>query len=292
MNKKIIRVFPCRLPLLPTDDLVYINMPPPACAMPEHDEVHVYCIFERDKPRAETLKREWEAATDKPVIIGGPAYRTLCDNFTPGLYTWRRGVIMTSVGGGNNDCPWNMIHGFEGPIKELPVIDGHVIVDNNFLACSRAHKNNVFEMLKKQTGISFYGGLRCDLLDDHFIEAARSLKIGSLWLACDSDESLPAFGEAASKLIRAGFTRHQINAWALVGENTETDERRLIEIYRHGAMPYAVLRAGNDRAAEYSREWQKFTRRWSVQPGLREYIRARMRKAVQRPDPITNWLLS
>jgi len=268
--KKIIRVFPQRTSYTPTDDYVFIGAPP-ALFIPPHDEVHVSCIFTWDKAYCESLKYQWEAFTDKPVLIGGPAYGSGCDSFTPGMYV-KRGITFTSRGC-NNICPWCLVPEREGPLCELPITPGNIIQDNNFLQCSRTHKEKVFDMLKIQRGICFKGGLQVDLIDSHFINAICGLRISELWLACDTDGDIPVFTDAATRLTKAGFNRNKIKCYALIYDDMEASEQRLQAIYKAGAMPFAQLyQPIGDERKEYSADWKKFQRMWSRPPAIIAHV--------------------
>jgi len=266
---KILRIFPRRTSYTPTDAMVIINEPP-SLFVPEHDEVHISCTFTWDKPRAEWLRYQWEAATDKPVKLGGPAYDTSCNDFTPGLYV-RQGITFTSRGC-NNNCPWCFVPKREGKLKELPICAGNVIQDNNFLQCSQAHKDKVFEMLKTQRQISFRGGLEADLLDSHFIKNVRGLKIETLWLACDTASALRSTCEAIAKLKRAGFSRSKIRVYVLIGKDMAEEENRLTEIYKFGAMPFAQLFRDVDGKIKYDTNWKRFACQWSRPAATRAHV--------------------
>jgi hypothetical protein len=163
-----------------------------------------------------------------------------------------------------NQCPWCIVHRIEGKLQELPTIcQGNIIQDNNFLQASKSHKDKVFEMLKTQKHICFKGGLEPDLIDDHFVHAIQNLKISELWLACDTDVSLPKFKAACSKLVSAGFSREKIHCYALIGDSMDKNEARLREIYHSGAMPFAQLyRDFSDTKTPYSKDWNSFARMW------------------------------
>lgn len=261
MTGKIIRVFTRQTSYTPTDEFVFIGNPPLKEMIPEHDEVHVSCAFTWDMDEAEELAFQWETATKKPVKLGGPAYHSPADDFVPGLYV-RKGITFTSRGC-NNNCPWCGVRQIEGKLRELKIAEGNVIQDNNFLQCSRAHKGKVFDMLRGQRGICFRGGLETDLIDDHFVENITSLRISELWLACDTDAALPQFKKACEKLTRAGFSRHNIRCYSLIGTDMEKEEQRNREIFNAGAMPFSQLRRDFSRTkTEYSKEWQRFERTW------------------------------
>ena len=259
---RIIRVFPRKTSYTPTDSMAFIGEPP-GLFIPPHDEVHVSCVFTWDKAYCEELKYQWEAHTDKPVKTGGPAYGSHAFQFFQGLYV-KSNIIFTSRGC-NNNCPWCVVPEREGKIIELAVREGNVIQDNNFLQTSREHKDMVFAMLKRQRGICFKGGLQSNLIDAHFIENIQSLRISELWLACDTDYQIPRFADAAAKLVKAGFTRHNIRCYALIGDDMDANERRLQAIWKAGAMPHAQLYQPLDATEKkyYGQDWRKFQAMWS-----------------------------
>ena len=260
MEKRIIRVFCRQTSYTPTDEYAFVG-PPPGLFIPEHDEIHISVSFTWDKPLAEELAFQWESVTNKPVKLGGPAYHSEAGDFTPGLYV-RKGITFTSRGC-NNNCPWCGVREIEGTLREIPITPGNIIQDNNFLQCSRAHKDKVFDMLRTQRGICFRGGLETDLIDDHFVDAIHGLRIAELWLACDTDAQLPRFKKACEKLVKAGFTRRQIKCYSLIGKDMEAEEERNREIFRAGAMPFSQLyRDFTETKTEYSAEWRAFERQW------------------------------
>lgn len=269
----ILRVFVKRTSYTPDDDLVMIGPPPMKELIPEHDEVHISVPFTWDMNEAEELAFQWEVATNKPVKLGGPAYHSPVDGFTPGLYV-RKGIVFTSRGC-NNDCPWCGVRQMEGKIRELPICEGNIIQDNNFLQCSRQHKEKVFDMLRTQRGICFRGGLQSNLIDDHFVSNIQSLRIAELWLACDTDAALPSFKKACKKLTDAGFNRNNIKCYSLIGHDMEKEEARNREIYNAGAMPFSQLERDFTREkTEYSKEWKDFERTWQRPAATVAHMRA------------------
>ena len=257
----IIRVFPERNSYTPEDEYTFYGNPPLDIFIPEHKEIHVSCTFTWDKKRCEDLAYQWEGRTNKPVKLGGVAYQSESKDFVQGMYM-KSNIIFTTRGC-NNNCPWCIVPKFEGSLKELPILQGNIIQDNNFLQASKAHKNKVFDMLRTQKTICFKGGLEAELIDDHFIDGISSLKISELWLACDTDSALPKFKKAVEKLKKVGFNRNKINAYALIGDDMDKNEARLQEIYNAGAMPRAQLyRDFSDTKTEYSKEWKSFERMW------------------------------
>lgn len=267
---RIIRAFPRRTSYTPDDDMVFVGYPP-GLLIPPHDEVHISCVFTWDKPICEDLKLQWEMFTDKPVRLGGPAYGSPSASFTPGLYL-KSNIIFTSRGC-DNKCPWCLVPEREGKITELPVYEGNIIQDNNFLQTSRGHKDKVFDMLRGQKGICFKGGLQNNLIDSHFIENIQALRISELWLACDTDGAVPGLQAAAERLTNAGFTREHIRCYALIGDDMDANERRLQAIYAAGAMPFAQLcQPAEETKREYSPTWKKFNRMWSRPAAIRAHV--------------------
>lgn len=265
----IIRVFTCRTSYTPIDSYAFVGMPP--LILPEHKEIHVSCVFTWDKTLAEELAFQWEGRTDKPVKIGGPAYGSESTAFEQGMYI--KPNIVFSTRGCNNNCPWCIVPRIEGKLRELPICQGNIIQDNNFLQANRRHKDKVFEMLKRQKGICFKGGLETDLIDDHFIDNVTSLRISELWLACDTDGSLNRLKAACAKLKGAGFSREKVKCYALIGDDMNRNEARLQEIYEAGAMPFAqLLRNFSDTKTEYGKEWNSFARMWQRPAAIRAHM--------------------
>ena len=260
---KIIRVFPTKTSYTPDDDFCFFDVPPFPEMLPEHDEVHVSCTFTWDKPAARELAFQWEAATDKPVKLGGIAFGTPQEEFVQGMYL-KPNIVFTTRGC-NNHCPWCIVPENEGKLRQFENIPvGNIIQDNNFLQADRKHKEKVFEMLKTQKGICFKGGLEPDLIDDHFVEGIRNLKIKELWLACDTDARFPLFAAGCEKLTKAGFDRNKIYCYVLsYGKDMEADAERAKMVYEAGAMPFMQLyRDFSETKTKYPRNWEAFARTW------------------------------
>lgn len=155
MKKRIIRVFPTKTNATPTDELVRIRETP--SFFDEADEVHVSVTFTWDIPIAEWLAKQWEPVAT--VKIGGPAYNEPGGDFIPGMYM-KHGYVITSRGCPNR-CWFCAVPKREGGmLRELPVTDGWILTDDNLLACSPGHIDEVFAMLARQPHKpQFTGGL-------------------------------------------------------------------------------------------------------------------------------------
>lgn len=83
MHRRIIRVFPRRTSMTPTDADVRINTTPDL--FDDADEVHISCLFSWDKDRAEELADAWDKAGFN-VKLGGVAFGSPSDDFIIGRY--------------------------------------------------------------------------------------------------------------------------------------------------------------------------------------------------------------
>lgn len=258
--KKILRVFPTQTNQTPLDDLCFFTEP--GLFVPDHDEVHISCVFTWDQRRSEALAEAWHGKV--PVKTSGPAYDDPGGEFMPGLYT-RKGITHTSRGCPNN-CAFCFIPSREGKLRELEVKEGNEIQDNNFLACSNLHKEKVYAMLSKQKEIKFIGGLEPGRLSSWDIEEMRKLRIKELWLACDTKGAIKTTVKAIEKLRSAGFSQNHIRCYVLIGDNMVENEARLFEILgtkdEPRALPFAQL-FQPPGGINYSKEWKQFARRWS-----------------------------
>ena len=254
----VIRVFPRKTSMTPTDDLAFFGDPP--LELPDHSRVDICCIFTWDKKSAELLFERWKDRTDKPVRLGGPAYNSPMNDFAPGLYL-KQGVTFCSRGCPNH-CHYCFVPKREGPLREIEISPGNIIQDNNFLACSKKHKESAYEMLKKQKAIKFQGGLEPGRLSDWDIEQMRGLNIHELWLACDTKADFGDLKKAAERLYLAGFSQAKIRCYVLIGDDFSENVARLRAVFESGCLPFAQLFQGEERK-EYSREWRSLAKTWS-----------------------------
>lgn len=266
MSKRVIRVFAKKTKMTPQDEYVFFE--PPGLFVPDHDEVHISCTFTWDKPKAEQLYEAWYGKC--PVKLGGPAYDDPGETFTAGIYI-KRGITFTSRGCPNN-CKFCHVPRREGKIRELPVTPGNIIQDNNLLACSKYHREKVYQMLRQQSNIEMRGGLEVARLTDWDIEQMRSVRINAVWIACDTKRATNKAVKAISRLQNAGFNQNNIRCYVLIGDDMAENENRLKTIYKAGALPFAQLYQPEVKV-EYNKEWQDFARIWSRPALMRRYMR-------------------
>ena len=268
MSERIARVFPRRTRATPTDELAFTDIPP-LLSMPEVDEVHVSVAFTYDMPRAEWLAKQWEAV-GVPVHIGGPAINEPGGDFIPGRYL-KQGYVITSRGCPNR-CWFCNVPKREGyQLRELPIVNGWNILDDNLLACSDRHIMDVFEMLERQQEKpAFTGGLEAKLLKQWHVQELRKLKPRQMYFAYDTPDDYVPLVEAGKLLLENGFTRasHTLCCYVLIGYQDDTfekAEKRLVDTVKAGFIPYAMLYRDDSGTANI--EWRKFQRSW-VRPEI------------------------
>lgn len=254
----IVRVFPRRTSMTPTDPYAFVGDPP--LWRPEADEVHVSVAFTWDIQEGYRLRDAWANHYDT-VEIGGPALGG-ADGFEPGRYI-RPGVTFTTRGCPNR-CPWCLVPDREGSLKLLGIKPGWIIQDNNLLAAPRSHKREVLAMLRSQNrAVSFPGGLEARLLDDWFAQELRTLKIGQVFLAADTVAALRSVEKAIGRL--SSLKKRQIRVYTMIaydGESMVDAEARMEAVWQMGGTPFAQLYQPPDEYIDYPHEWRALARKW------------------------------
>lgn len=215
---------------------------------------------------AERLALQWSDYGE--VRIGGPALDDPGNGFEPGVYL-KDGITITSRGCPNN-CDFCFVPKREGKIRELKIKPGHIIQDNNLLACSKPHIRKVFEMLRHQSRIDFSGGLESSRVTDEIVEELRGLKIYQIWLSYDRPGTKEPLKKAVEKLSRY-FKRDKIRCYVLIGyegDSIENAEARLKEAWEIGTLPFAMRYRTSETKWEGTflfkdRAWNLLTRQWT-----------------------------
>ena len=258
---RIARVFPRRTAATPDDALVFTTKPPKA--VPEIDEVHVSVAFSYDIPKAEQLAEAW-LGVGVPVKIGGPAYGKPGGDFTPGLYL-KHGYTISSRGC-NNRCWFCSVPAREGGLRELPVTNGHNLLDDNILACSEGHIREVFAMFKRQKEKPLLtGGLEARLLRQWHVDLIREARVKRMYFAYDTAADYEPL-VAAGKLLRdGGISRASHNAACYVligyvGDSFDAAEKRLRAAWSAGFVPYAMLYRDENGVTDLA--WRRFQSDW------------------------------
>ena len=262
MEAKIIRVFPTKTNATPDDELVRIHEVP--SLFDEADEVHISVAFTWDIPWAEWAAKQWERVA--PVKIGGPAYNEPGGEFVPGMYM-KKGYVITSRGCPNR-CWFCAVPKREGgQLRELPVRDGWIVQDDNLLACSPEHIDEVFAMLARQPHRpQFVGGLEAALMTPAMAERLYELHPDSLFFAYDTPSDLEPLKAAGKMLLDAGLTKagNRLRCYVQIGYKGDTFEKaqkRMGEAWRAGFMPFAMLY--RDREGKFDKIWRQFQGQWA-----------------------------
>lgn len=256
----IARVFPRRTKASPDDALAYFGPPD---LFSEADEVHVSVAFTYDLPRAEQLAEQWRHVA--PVKVGGPATGERGEDFIPGRYL-KSGYVITSRGCPNH-CWFCSVWKREGQaVRELPITDGWNLLDDNILACSRPHIDEVFAMLKRQpVQAQLTGGLEAARLQDWHVAALVDLNPKQMFFAYDTPDDWEPLVDAARRLFTAEprwVARKTVRAYCLIGFPGDTfsaAEDRLRRVLSLGIVPMATAYRKNG----VEKEWQKFQRAWA-----------------------------
>ena len=264
MKKRIARVFPRKTSMTPTDELAFVGCPPPLLAMPEIDEVHISVAFTWDLPKAERLFDQW-LQVGVPVALGGPAFNEPGGEFVPGLYV-KEGATITSRGCPNK-CWFCAVPKREhGGLREFTIHDGWNILDDNILACSDKHVEEVFQMLERQPRrAEFTGGLEAKILKQWHAKRLREIKANRMYFAYDTADDYEPLVQAGKIMRQEGHSPlgHRMCCYVLIGykgDTFEKAEKRLMDAMRAGFLPYAMLY--RDKKGERDPEWMKFQREW------------------------------
>jgi len=257
----MIRVFPKRTKWTPDDDFVFVGDPP--LFMPEEDiQVRISCVFTWDINECERLARSW-GRFYPDVRVGGPAYDDPGENFVPGRFV-KKGITITSRGCVKN-CEWCLVPKREGWIRELQIVPGNDLIDNNLLACSRQHIEAVFDMLKKQNEpIKFSGGLDAELFQQWHVELLKTIRLKYAWFACDYPGAIKNL-EKVSDLM-SDFSIEKKRCYVLIrrGETIRQAEKLLESVYKLGFLPFAMLYRDECTLDKGSVgiDWKKLQRKW------------------------------
>ncbi|MCC8089127.1 MAG: hypothetical protein LIO79_07680 [Rikenellaceae bacterium] len=261
--KKVIRIFPSRTKATPDDTDVRIKALHPT-NKDEADQVHISVAFTWDIPTAEKIAKNWRHVA--PVTIGGPAYNNPGGDFVPGMYL-KKGYVITSRGCPNR-CWFCNVPKREGfRLRELPITEGHILTDDNLLACSTDHIEAVFNMLSRQKERpQFTGGLEAKLLTPYYAKRLYELRPKSVYFAYDTPDDLDPLIQAGRYLLDTGFTKpsHVLRAYVLIGYRGDTFDKaieRLTATWDAGFFPMAMLY--RDQKGGYDKDWRRLQREWA-----------------------------
>lgn len=276
----MIRVFPQRTSFTPVDPLAFIGHPPEDRPTDIDCPVRISVVFTWDIDFAADLYISWSKIYSD-VKIGGPAFGDAGESFTAGRFLiW--GTTITSRGC-IRKCKFCYVPKREGQLRELKIVPGNIINDNNLLACSELHIRNVFEMLKSQKAAIFKGGLDARLLKPWHIKLIDSIKTRELWFACDSKEALVPLRQISPMLFH--IKPYKKRCYVLLDpqkDSLESAFHRLRDIYNIGFWPHAQLYKG-DKEIVYSKEWRDLQRNWSRPAIFKTIMKKQAPLLLQQP---------
>ena len=271
--KNMIRVFPRRTKWTPNDDFVFIGEPP-IIGKPPDLPVYVSCTFTWDLNECERIYRSWSAQYSN-VFIGGPALDDPGDEFEPGRFI-KSGVVMTSRGC-PKDCPWCFVPKREGQLREIAISNGHIVQDNNLLACSDQHLEMVFKMLAGQSHGAQFMGFDAEFLTDFHVDLLDSIRVDRMFFSYDHCGSTYHLEKVAEMLSH--YDRNKKRCYVLIGydgESIKSAEKRLLKVWKLGYMPFSMLYKNESYKKQYvSKEWQDLTRIFSRPAIMRGYCKQR-----------------
>lgn len=259
---KTIRVFPRRTKWTPTDPLAFSGPEGawPPLDLPPEQPVKISVTFTADILLGERLKQAWKSLYPD-VQIGGPAFGDPGGEFIPGLFL-KDGVTITSRGCIRN-CKFCLVPKREGKIREIAIKDGYIIQDNNLLACSQTHVEAVFDMLRQQPKSAILSGLDARLLTDKHINLLETIRFNQLWFAYDNIKDWANLVNAAYLLSK--FPKSKKFCYVLIGFEDDTilqAEKRLIDTWNLGFMPFAMLYKGPNGEGHNNVTWKHLQRTW------------------------------
>jgi len=260
---RIARVFPRRTKQTPSDEMVFVGDPP--FWHIECVQVFVSCTFTWDLPEANRLAASW-AAKGYRVSLGGPALGDPGGEFVPGRFL-AKGITITSRGCVRR-CPWCLAWRREGNIRTLPIRAGHIVQDNNLLACPRSHIEAVLEMLAEQKEpATFSGGLDARLLEPWFARRLSEMRIKQIFTAFDAPGHETVMRRAIGLLLEHGLSRRKVRCFVLVGFDGDTQSKalsRLEAVWEAGGLPFAMFyRDAHDARPRVPEAWRRLVREWT-----------------------------
>lgn len=188
-----------------------------------------------------------------------------------------------------NKCSFCAVPTIEGDLLELRDWEPKPIVcDNNLLACSRRHFDDVIDRLKAIRQVDFNQGLDARLLAAYHAARLAELDLKKVRLAWDHVSDEPHVMRAVETLNRFGFGNHDIGVYVLIGFEDSPDDAlyRLDKLKVLGIRPNVMrfqplwaLRKNEYVAPGWTEaELRRFCRYWNRQNWLskvpfEEYVR-------------------
>lgn len=189
----------------------------------------------------------------KSIAVGGPAVRIIpeylstyaeIEPFIPNsLPLNKHNPLATRTSFGcPNGCSFCLTNKIEGEFRELNTWNiAPIIIDNNFLACSNSHIEQVCDSIKELKNIDFQGidPLRVTAYNAKIL---ASVKPSYLRIGYDSDNEKEIVWHAVDVLRANGNSKKSIFIYCLInyGETIEQANNRLLECKNKGYTCFAM----------------------------------------------------
>lgn len=211
---------------------------------------YISVVFTWDLPKVRARIRQRALGIDR-YIVGGPAVKMLPNYFDGDpvevqdecpdvLQKYNPLATRTSQGCPNKCgfCAVDKIHPEFYEIENFPVAP--MICDDNLLACSEKHFDEVIDRLKTLEGCDFNQGLDARLLTKYHAKRFAELKNPIIRLAWDNTTGEHYICGTIVNLVKAGIHRRNIRCYVLIGyeDSPGYAEYRLVMLrYAYGIMP-------------------------------------------------------
>ena len=179
----------------------------------------------------------------------------------PGQYV-KENVIFTSRGC-NSNCDFCLVRLYEGSFRPVPwmACKNPIIQDNNILQHEPQTLDSIFRILRNCGTVTFSGGLAPPLITEPIVYMLKQLKLGQIFLSCDTEDAIKALYRAVALL---DLPRDKLRCYVLIGrEPYEVAVTRLNAVYRAGCLPFAQLYQPPDKWIRYNSVWRELQRCWS-----------------------------
>lgn len=243
----------------------------------KHDRVYASLIFERTRPVADALLREYPSA-----IVGGTGWdvtstledhgiTTLKQDYS--IYPAFRQSIGFSQRGCRLRCSFCVVPRKEGMVRdEQSIADiwrgpGHpkeiVLLDNDFFGAP-SWKDRIAEIRGGGFRVSFNQGINARMLTDETAKAIASvdyrddsMKVRRIYTAWDNAKDEERLFTGLNALVRHGVKPDHIMVYMLIGywpgETHENRDHRRARLREFGARPYPMPFVRNSELVGFQR---------------------------------------
>lgn len=215
---------------------------------------YISVVFTWDLPKVRAMVQQRKIGVDK-YIVGGPAVKMLpnyfdgdrveIQNHYPGVLQKYNPLATRTSNGCPNKCGFcavRKIHPEFEELREFPILP--VVCDDNLLACSRKHFNQIIDRLKTLDWCDFNQGLDASFLTQYHADRFAELKNPKIRLAWDGYLDGIHVEEALKNLRKAGIPRKNISCYVLIGYKEAPPVEALYKLetiyYCFGIMPYPM----------------------------------------------------